>query len=87
MPKIPIGDPYPPETPGFNDIFTDAQGRVYAGSMRTDPFRAEGERTPGELWRIDGPDRAVRLYGDVSLSNGIGFVLSYMFVEMARVWY
>jgi gluconolactonase len=60
------------DIPGFNDLFTDAEGRVYCGSMRSDPFRTDGPRTPGELWRIDGADRAVELYGGVSLSNGIG---------------
>jgi len=60
------------DVPGFNDIFTDARGRVYCGSMRADPFRTEGERTPGELWRIDAAGAAVELYGDVSLTNGIG---------------
>ena len=65
----------PPETPGFNDLFTDSQGRVYVGSMRTSPFgdAAAGPRTPGELWRIDAEGKAVELYGDVSLTNGIGF--------------
>ena len=60
------------DIPGFNDLFTDARGRVYCGSMRADPFRTEGERTPGELWRIDAAGTAVELYGDVSLTNGIG---------------
>jgi len=60
------------DVPGFNDIFTDARGRVYCGSMRADPFKTEGERTPGELWRIDAAGTAVELYGDVSLTNGIG---------------
>jgi len=60
------------DVPGFNDICTDARGRVYCGSMRADPFRTEGERTPGELWRIDAAGAAVELYGDVSLTNGIG---------------
>jgi len=65
----------PPDTPGFNDIFTDAQGRVYAGTMRTSPFgeAGAGSRTPGELWRIDAEGEAVELYGDISLTNGIGF--------------
>ena len=58
--------------PGFNDLFTDAAGRVYVGSLRSDPFR-EGPRIPGELYRIDGEGRAIELYGDVGLSNGIGF--------------
>lgn len=61
-----------PDIPGFNDIFADADGRVYAGTIRSDPFKA-GARTPGELWRIDAAGRATELYGDVGLSNGIGF--------------
>jgi gluconolactonase len=61
-----------PSTPGWNDLFTDRAGRVYAGSLRSDPFREEGPRTPGELWRIDGPNAASVVYGDVSLTNGIG---------------
>jgi gluconolactonase len=61
------------DVPGFNDLFTDAQGRVYTGSMRADPFRFEGERTPGECYRIDGEGRATVLYDGVSLTNGIGF--------------
>jgi gluconolactonase len=59
--------------PGFNDLFTDAQGRVLVGSQKADPF-AEGAKTvPGELYRI-GLDGAIEeLYGDVGLTNGIGF--------------
>jgi len=58
---------------GFNDLFTDAAGRVYVGSMRDDPFRVGGERVAGEAYRIDGAGDAVRLYDGVGLSNGIGF--------------
>lgn len=61
------------DTPGWNDIFSDARGRVYAGTMRTSPFGDAGPRTPGELWRIDAEGEATELYGDVSLTNGIGF--------------
>jgi len=61
------------EAPGFNDLFTDAEGRVYTGSLRSDPFRDSGPRVPGECYRIEGEGRATQLYGDVSLSNGIGF--------------
>ncbi|MGH7805908.1 MAG: SMP-30/gluconolactonase/LRE family protein, partial [Candidatus Binatia bacterium] len=57
---------------GFNDLFTDAAGRVYVGSLRSDPFR-EGPRTPGECYRIEAEGRATELYGGVGLSNGIGF--------------
>ena len=59
--------------PGFNDLFTDARGRVYTGSMRSNPFSESGDRTPGECYRIDAEGRATELYGGVSLSNGIGF--------------
>jgi len=60
------------DIPGFNDIFTDSAGRVYAGSLRSDPFK-EGARTPGELWRIEGEGQVVEMYGNVGLTNGIGF--------------
>ncbi len=64
----------PPDTPGFNDLYTDSQGRVYAGTMRTNPFgETQGPRVAGELWRIDAEGKATMLYDDVSLSNGIGF--------------
>ena len=59
--------------PGFNDLFTDAAGRVYTGSMRSNPFSESGERTPGECYRIEAEGKATELYGGVSLSNGIGF--------------
>lgn len=62
------------DAPGFNDLFTDARGRVYVGSMRSNPFAdLEAERTPGELYRIDAEGKATELYGDISLTNGIGF--------------
>ena len=63
----------PPDVPGFNDLFCDASGRVYTGSMRSDPFSATGPRTPGECYRIDAEGKASLLYGNVSLTNGIGF--------------
>jgi gluconolactonase len=61
------------DAPGFNDLFADASGRVYTGSIRSDPFSDAGPRTPGECYRIEAEGRATELYGDVSLSNGIGF--------------
>ena len=60
------------DIPGFNDLFTDSAGRVLVGSLRSDPFKP-GTRIPGELWRIDGEEQVVQLYGDVGLTNGIGF--------------
>ena len=58
---------------GFNDLFTDAEGRVYAGALRSNPFGEDAGRSAGELYRIEGENMAVELYGDVRLSNGIGF--------------
>jgi gluconolactonase len=60
-------------TPGFNDLFTDAEGRILVGSIRSDPFSADGPRESGELYRIEAEAEATVLYGDVSLTNGIGF--------------
>jgi D-xylonolactonase len=61
------------DAPGFNDLFTDAQGRVYTGTMKSDPFKFGGERVAGECWRIDAEGKGTLLYGGVSLTNGIGF--------------
>jgi len=57
---------------GFNDLTTDAAGRVYVGSLRTSAFET-GPRVPGELWRIDGEGRALEVYGGVEFANGVGF--------------
>ena len=64
---------YSSDAPGFNDLFVDARGRIICGSMRSDPFATEGQRTTGEAWLI-GPDgTATELYDDIALTNGIGF--------------
>lgn len=57
---------------GFNDLHTDAEGRIYVGSLRSDPF-GEGKSIPGELYRIDLDGKSEVLYGDVGITNGIGF--------------
>ena len=56
---------------GWNDLCTDAQGRVYAGSLRFAVFDRDTTAVPGECWRIDGPGTATELYGDVVHANGI----------------
>jgi gluconolactonase len=61
-----------PGLPGWNDLCTDAQGRVYAGSVRFAVFDPQAEVVPGECWRIDAPDRATCLYDGVVHANGIG---------------
>lgn len=58
---------------GFNDLHTDAAGRVYVGSLRDDPFSTAAERRTGDAYRIDADGQVVTLYDGVGLSNGIGF--------------
>jgi D-xylonolactonase len=56
---------------GWNDVCTDATGRVYAGALRFAVFDADAEVVPGEVRRVelDGGDRV--LFGDVVHANGI----------------
>jgi gluconolactonase len=62
----------PEGSTGFNDLFPDAAGRVIVGTFRTDPFATSGKRVDGECWRIESEGQAVQLYGEVTLTNGIG---------------
>src|SRR5437879_4117012 len=57
---------------GFNDLTTDAAGRVFVGSLRSSALERE-DRVPGELWRIDGAGRATEVYRDVAFANGVCF--------------
>jgi D-xylonolactonase len=61
------------DAPGFNDLFTDAEGRVLVGSQRFSPFEQIVDPKAGELYRISGEGKAEMLYDDVGLTNGIGF--------------
>jgi sugar lactone lactonase YvrE len=56
---------------GFNDLFTDADGRVLAGALRFHPFKGE-EPVPGEVWRIDAPGAAQVMATGILWPNGIG---------------
>ncbi len=58
---------------GFNDLFTDAAGRVYVGSLQASPFNPPDPWPTGDLWRIDGPEDATVQYGGLRVTNGIGF--------------
>lgn len=60
------------DVPGFNDLYTTREGHVLTGSMRTNPFTPDVPRERGELYRITSEGKATELYGDVSLTNGIG---------------
>jgi gluconolactonase len=61
------------DIPGFNDLFADAEGRVYTGSMLSNPFGGDADRKLGDCFRIDGEGKAEVIYSGVSLTNGIGF--------------
>jgi D-xylonolactonase len=61
------------DAPGFNDLFTDAEGRVLVGSQRFNPFEKDVVPRAGELYRIEAEGKAEMLYDDVALTNGIGF--------------
>jgi D-xylonolactonase len=60
------------EAVGFNDLTTDAHGRVYAGSIAFAVFKAE-EMKPGNLYIIDSADQARQISDGVLLTNGLGF--------------
>ena len=60
--------------PGFNDLMADAEGRVYCGTLRSNPFDdLDADRTPGECIRLELDGSASEVYGGVALTNGIGF--------------
>lgn len=56
---------------GFNDLTTDARGRVLVGSIRFDAL-AGAAPVPGELWRVGPGDERAELYGGVDWANGVG---------------
>lgn len=62
-----------PGLPGWNDLCTDASGRVYAGALRFAVFDRDATPVPGECHRIDAEGSATLLYGGVLHANGIGF--------------
>lgn len=57
---------------GFNDLTTDAAGRIYVGSLAFVVFAGEAPK-PGNLYMID-LDGSVRKVSDgILLTNGLGF--------------
>jgi len=56
---------------GWNDLITDAQGRIYVGSLRSSAMQNE-DRVPGELWRIDGEGQGTIIYDGIAFANGVG---------------
>jgi gluconolactonase len=59
---------------GYNDLTTDAAGRVYVGSLGNSPVFEDGrEPQAGKLYRIDLDGSATVVAEDVLLTNGLGF--------------
>ena len=57
---------------GWNDLCTDARGRVYAGSLRFSVFDPSANPVPGELWRIELDGSTAVLYDGIVHPNGVG---------------
>ena len=57
---------------GYNDLATDAAGRIYAGSLGSPVFEP-GEQRPGALHLIDLDGTTRTVAEDVRLTNGLGF--------------
>ena len=58
---------------GFNDITTDAKGRIYAGSFGFRPTLRGDPPKPGALHLIDLDGAARVVWPEVQLTNGLGF--------------
>ena len=57
---------------GFNDITTDAKGRIYAGALSFRPVGHDETPKPADLFCIDLDGSARVVGGDVMLTNGLG---------------
>ncbi len=59
---------------GFNDLATDADGRIYAGALGASPVFDDGrEPRAGDLYLVDLDGSARVVARDVQLTNGLGF--------------
>ena len=59
---------------GYNDITTDAAGRIYAGSLGSSPVFADGRKpSAGDLYLIDLDGSSRIVARDIQLTNGLGF--------------
>lgn len=59
---------------GYNDITTDASGRIYAGSLGASPVFEDGrEPHAGDLYVIELDGSARKVAEDIMLTNGLGF--------------
>jgi len=60
-----------PGLPGWNDLCTDARGRVYAGALRFAVFDPDATAVPGELWCVGSDAGPIVLVDDVVHANGV----------------
>ena len=59
---------------GFNDITTDSDGRIYAGSLGASPVFNDGRQPQsGDLYLIDLDGSSRKVGEDIRLTNGLGF--------------
>ncbi len=58
---------------GFNDITTDSAGRIYAGSLGSDPLDGSEQTQTGSLYMIDLDGSAHEVATEILLTNGLGF--------------
>ena len=58
---------------GFNDLVTDAAGRIYVGSLGASPFDSGTEQRAGFLHLIDLDGSSRVLADGILLTNGLGF--------------
>ncbi len=56
---------------GWNDLGTDAKGRVYAGALRFAVFDPAATAVPGELWCIDTETGPALAFDDIVHANGV----------------
>ncbi len=61
----------------FNDLHTDEDGRIVVGAIRSDLTDLKAKKIPGECYRVNLDGSIDELYGDVEVSNGIGFSPSF----------
>lgn len=57
----------------YNDLHVGRDGSVYVGSVCSPVEDIRAPRDDGDCWRIAPDGSTTRVYGGVSLSNGIGF--------------
>src|SRR5580693_7374186 len=70
--KVLLGGDAIPGAFGFNDLTTDAEGRIYVGSLAFRVFGGD-EPKPGKLHRIDLDGSMTTVSDGVMLTNGLGF--------------